>query len=193
MPQNSESGHLGKDLAEQLQTLAGEVRRNARHAGDIASRSSEASDEAQTYVIRTSGHDNWNFAGGTPSVDSGGGAACDDHGDITADQFLSQGRQLLESSAGVARFESDVLALDIAQFAKLLPEGRPPLQALASVQQLDDRNLGPGLRARVARKRQLQTEAENAEKCLPSRHLISVRIRETELSAGEDSRRKLPI
>ena len=44
----------------------------------------------------------------------------------------------------VALFETHIAALDIAEFAKLLPKRIPPLPAITCVEQSDDDNLGAG-------------------------------------------------
>jgi hypothetical protein len=75
---------------------------------------------------------------------SGHPTARHDRGDPQPNQVLGQRRELIEFSSREPRFERDVLPLDITQLANLLLECRPPLQALAGVEQPDDGRPGGG-------------------------------------------------
>src|SRR5712691_2949545 len=106
MPEDRQSRHFGKDLAEQLETLAGQSGRNTRQAREIASWLRETREETQARVSVPAGrHDNGYCAGGPLGGLGGHGTACHNDRNLEANQFLRQGRELLKSSAGKARFE----------------------------------------------------------------------------------------
>ena len=136
---------------------------HALDSGEIASRPREARDETREYRIVTGRHDDGDHAGGFL-----GGEATLPLVTMTA----TLRRTSFWASAGKAHFERDVLALDVAEFAKLLSENRPPLQAPAGVEQPDDRSLGGWLRVGLSRCGQAQAEYEQRENSLSSVHSI---------------------
>src|SRR4029077_3200640 len=98
-------------------------------------------------------------------------AACHQHGHLESDQLLHQYVEALDPAAGVAGFECDRTAVDVAELPHLLPEGAPPLQPLAGVEQSDDGRLG-GRLLRIGPKR-CGAKSEQSKYCIATVHSMT--------------------
>jgi len=92
---------------------------------------------------------------------AGGG----NHSDLAADQVGQQTRQLIQSTVRPAKFDRDVLALDVARFGQALPEpmhkGRVQV-CRGAVEKADHRHR-PLLRARRERPRRCRAAQKRDE------------------------------
>ena len=114
---------VGGSFLEQLHPLSGEALAD-RHgdAGDIASRSREASDESQTHGIIAKTHDDRDGARRLFGGESPCGATDNEAVDLESDHLGNQLRKTLDLAVRKARLDDEILAFRIAQFLEALCE-----------------------------------------------------------------------
>jgi len=66
VPNDPHMSKLGSNLAQELQTLRGEIGGNQRHTRDVGSGMRKARDEASLNRVIADSHDDWNRIGRDP-------------------------------------------------------------------------------------------------------------------------------
>src|SRR5262249_46347743 len=121
-------------------------------------------------VIRPRCRDNGNSVAGAMgglSRDGGGG---DDDRRIRADQLLREWLKALQFALREPTCKDHALAFNVAESLHLLAERRPPLLAIASVEETDDGSFAAALRKNVNRRRQAGAESDHSKQCGASSH-----------------------
>src|SRR5947208_2713972 len=115
-----QSGHTARrrqHIADQLDTLAGQLSGYARDAGYISARPRKTRDQPRTDRISGLGHDDRDFARRLFCRHSGGSEPSDDDIDLETNQLSCQFGKPVDLSFRRPKLKSNVLPLDISQIA----------------------------------------------------------------------------
>src|SRR5262249_2294251 len=130
--QDGQASRAGRQLTQQLQPLRRQINCEKSDAGEVAARPGEARDQTAPGRIVPDRKDDGDCRGRRLGREcTQRASACDDHGDVAADQFARQRRQPVQFVVSPAVFDREVLALDIAGVLEALAESaQPPRIAL---------------------------------------------------------------
>src|SRR4029079_15508143 len=143
--------NAGSRLLERFEPLGRQLVRQQGYSGCVASGPSQTLRDAELDGIGTHSVDNWNRLRRLRHVGRDVAAKGKNHCWLDLNQFRGEAGKTLGSSLSVSVFDSDVLTVDIAEFAKALqkrPGGGAWIVLKAAVDQDAD--------ARAARRRRLR-------------------------------------
>src|SRR5262245_53365938 len=158
IPKHSHTRKSGKQLLEQFQALATEVRHHEAHACDVAAGSRQAGDEPTAQRVTGRHRDNGDRCGCPLGRERPERSNCHDDIDVEANQLCCEFRQPFEPILRKAALERDVFPLDPSQLPQAIEKKRGKNSRYTWAEIADLVYLPSLLRARCERPRRRAAE-----------------------------------